>query len=152
MSCLCYALIFIIIKSQSQSRPFVYLSRILGHCLVPKYWKYEKYVKVLSCSILDFETKDSRSRPGLVPILIFNKSRSWTRPFVNFSVSLQNIGHRKGHTTLFYSYKQDTLYIYRFKYRYTVPLYSTCTDELYFCEHETDTGQTQTQIHCTLYI
>ena len=50
-------------------------------------------------------------------------------------------------TSLFYSYKQDThtdiaLYIFRFMYRYTVLLYTTCKDELYFCEHNSYTPDT----------
>ena len=60
-------------------------------------------------------------------------------------------------TSLIYSYKQDThtdiaLYIYRFMYRYTVLLYTTCTDELYFCVHNSYKRDTHTHTDITLYI
>jgi hypothetical protein len=78
-------------------------------------------------------------------------------------------GHRKGphpptNTTSMYekkdnSCKQDILtdisfYIYRFMYRYTVLLYTTCTDELYFCVHNSYKRETHTHTHrhFTLYI
>ena len=59
------------------------------------------------------------------------------------------------HEGLVYSYKQDTLtdialYIFRFMYRYTVLLHTTCKDELYFCEHNSYKQDTHTDI--ALYI
>ena len=60
-------------------------------------------------------------------------------------------------TSIFYSYNQDThtdiaLYIYRFTYRNTVLLYTTCTDVLYFCEHNSHKLDTHAHRHCILCI
>ena len=59
-------------------------------------------------------------------------------------------------TSLFYSYKQDTHtdiahYIFRFMYRYTVLLYTTCKFELYFCEHNSHKKSTHKHTDITLY-
>ena len=37
------------------------------------------------------------------------------------------------------------LYVYRLMYRYTVQLYTSCTDELYFCLHNSYKQETHTQ-------
>ena len=39
-------------------------------------------------SVLRLKAQDSRSRPGLVRLLVIKKSQSWTCPFVNFSRNL----------------------------------------------------------------
>ena len=79
--------ILIIDMSQSLTHQFVNLSRSLGPGFDTTYWKSWKLV--LSCSCLGLKPKGrrlsvlSRSCPGLVPLLIFKKSLSQTRPFVN---------------------------------------------------------------------
>jgi hypothetical protein len=54
------------------------------------------------------------------------------------------------------SCKQDILtdisvYIYRFTFRYTVLLYTTCTDELYICVHNSYKQDTHTHTDISLY-
>ena len=57
---------------------------------------------------------------------------------------------------LFYSHKQDThtdiIHIFRCMYRYTVLLYNTCKDKLYFCEHNSYKRDTHIHTDITIYI
>ena len=44
------------------------------------------------------------------------------------------------------------LYFQRFMYRYTVLLYTTCTDELYFCVQNSYKQDTPTYMNISLYV
>ena len=44
------------------------------------------------------------------------------------------------------------LYIYRFFCRYTVPPYTTCTDAMYFCVHNSYKGDTQTHTYIAISV
>jgi hypothetical protein len=63
----------------------------------------------------------------------------------------ENTTHLKGTHTL----TDISLYLYRFVYIYTVLLYTTCTDGLYFCVHKCQLlyklTPTYTHLWCTHY-
>ena len=67
--------------------------------------------------------------------LIFDSWFFYPESFFIFMALFQEHPKKTIHINRTYTHTDIALYIYRFMYRYTVLLHTTCTDELYFWVH-----------------